>query len=206
MKLLLIGPPASGKGTIGEKLSKEFHIPLISVGELLRNLSEDNPWKEEIDKLMEAGELAPQDKVAQILKHEASKESAKHGFIFDGWGRELENLQYYDPNFDKVIYLKIPPETSVKRIATRRTCEKCEAVFNLIAVPPKVPGVCDFCGGKLIQREDETEEATRRRLELFNTEAMETIDFYRRNGKLIEIDGEGSPEEVYELVTKALGF
>jgi len=206
MKLLLIGPPASGKGTIGEKLSKEFHIPLISVGELLRSVPEDRPQRKKIDEVMESGELVPQDIVAELLKEEVSKESAKDGFIFDGWGRRKEDLEYFDPVFDHVIYLKVSPETSIKRITARRTCEKCEAVYNLISVPPKEPGICDLCGGNLIQREDESEETTRRRLEIFNEETKETIDYFRNQGKLLEIDGEGSPDEVYDLVKKALGY
>jgi len=206
MKLLLIGPPASGKGTIGERLSRQFSIPFISVGALFRELPEGHPLKKRMDEIMESGELLPQDIVAQVLREEVEKESSRSGFIFDGWGRKLEDLKYYDPGFEKVIHLIISPETSIKRIAARITCEKCEAVFNLISVPPKVSGICDFCGGKLIKREDETEEATRRRLEIFSAETKETIDYFREKGNLLEIDGEGSPDEVYAKVVKALGY
>ena len=206
MKLLLIGPPASGKGTIGERLSKEFGIPLLSVGELLRELPEDYPLKKEIDEAMKRGDLAPQNIAAQVLREAVEKETSRNGFVVDGWGRDLGNLTYYDPGFDNAIYLKISSETAVKRIASRRTCEKCGAVFNLISVPPKVSGICDLCGGKLVQRDDETEEATRKRFEIFNTETKETIDYFREKGKLLEVDAEGSPDEVYDKVVKALGY
>ncbi|MFZ2664474.1 MAG: nucleoside monophosphate kinase [Patescibacteria group bacterium] len=204
MHILLIGPPASGKGTVGEKISKDFSIPLISVGGVLRSMSENHPQKKRIDDIMESGELVPQDITAELLKEEVAKDSARNGFIFDGWGRRKEDLDYFDPGFDKVIYLKVSPETSIKRINARRTCDNCEAVFNLVSVPPKVPGVCDFCGGNLVQREDESEETTRRRLEIFDEETRETIDYFKNQGRLIEIDGEGTPNEVYELVKKAL--
>jgi adenylate kinase len=206
MKLLLIGPPASGKGTIGDKLSVEFHMPFFSVGELLRKLPEGHPQKEKIEEIMESGELVPQEIASVILREEVSKDSAKDGFICDGWGRIKEDLEYFDPVFDYVIYLKISPETSIKRISARRTCEKCEAIYNILSVPPKSSGVCDSCGGNLIQRDDETEEATRRRLEIFEEETRETIEMFRTQGKLLEIDGEGTPDEVYDLVKKALGY
>jgi len=206
MKILLIGPPASGKGTVGEKLSKKLNIPLISVGELLRAIPEGNTLKNEVDTVMERGDLVPQDIVANILKEEVSKDSAKGGFIFDGWGRKKENLDYFDPGFDKVILLEISPETAFKRIALRRTCEKCGAVFNLESVPTKKEGVCDFCGGKVSKREDESDETTRKRLGIFYDETKETIDFFKKNGKLLEIDAEGTPDQVFDLVVNALGL
>jgi adenylate kinase len=206
MKILLIGPPASGKGTVGEKLSQKLHIPLISVGELLRAIPESNPLKDKIDETMERGDLVPQGIVAQILKEEISKESAKKGFIFDGWGRKKEDLDYFDPEFDKVVLLEISPETALRRIASRKTCEKCGAVFNTEFVPPKVDGTCDFCGGHVTKREDESEEVTQRRLAIFYDETQETIEFYKKSGKLLEIDAEGTPEQVFDLVVKALGL
>lgn len=206
MKILLIGPPGSGKGTVGEKLSKGLHIPLVSVGELLRDIPETNTIKKTVDEIMEKGELVPQEIVAQILMEETSKESTRNGFIFDGWGRKMEDLRYFDPDFDKVIYLKISPETSFKRISARRTCENCDAVYNLISVPPKKDGVCDYCGGNLVKRDDESEETTKRRLNIFDEETKETIEYFRKNGKLVEIDGEGTPEEVFNLAIKAIRF
>lgn len=206
MKILLIGPPASGKGTVGEKLSKKLNIPLISVGELLRAIPKSNPLKEKVDEVMEKGDLVPQGIVAQLLKEEISKEASKNGFVFDGWGRKKENLEYFDPGFDKVVLLEVSPETSLRRIFSRRTCEKCGAVYNIDSVPPKKEGICDVCGGKVIKRDDESGETTRRRLEIFYDETKETIDFFKKNGKLLEIDAEGPPNQVFDLVLKALGL
>lgn len=204
MKILLIGPPASGKGTVGEKLSGRLDIPLISVGELLRAIPKDNPLKGKIDEIMERGDLVPQSIIAQLLKEEISKEPSSGGFIFDGWGRRKEDLDYFDPGFDKVILLEISPETALRRIASRRTCEKCGAVFNIEYIPPKKEGVCDFCGGKVTKREDEGEETTKKRLGVFYNETKDTIDFYKKNGKLLEINAEGTPNQVFDLVLKAL--
>ncbi len=204
MKLLLIGPQGCGKGTIGKKLSQYFNIPLISVGQILRDLPNDYPDKDQIEKYIDKGELAPQDLVAEILKSEISKDIYKNGFIFDGWGRTMEDLDYFDPGFDKVIFINIFPETSVKRISSRRTCEKCGEIFNIVSMPPKVEGICDLCGGKLIQRDDDTEYAVKRRLDIFKEETIKVVDYFRKQGNLIEIDGEGSPEEVFQLVIKEL--
>lgn len=204
MKLLLIGPQGSGKGTVGSKLSDFYKIPIISTGQILRDLSEAHPRKKEIDEILERGELVPQDLVAELLREETSKEESKNGFILDGWGRATIDLKYYDPGFDKVVYLKIPEEESIKRLVSRRTCESCGAIFNTISVPSKVDGICDFCGGNLVQREDDTEEAIRKRLGIFYSETQETIDLFKKQGLLVEVDGTGTPEEVFELAKKAL--
>lgn len=204
MKILLIGPQGCGKGTIGSMLSEHLNIPLISVGHILRELPESHPGKKEIQEHMARGELAPQGLVADLLREETSKDFCKNGFILDGWGRTMIDLHFYDPGFDKVILINISPETSVKRISSRRTCEDCGSVFNIISVPPKIEGICDNCGGKLSQREDDTEEAVKRRLEIYNTETSEVIEYFKKEGKLIEIDGEGSPEEVFNLALEAL--
>jgi adenylate kinase len=92
----------------------------------------------------------------------------------------------------------------VKRISSRRTCEKCGEIFNIVSMPPKVEGICDLCGGKLIQRDDDTEYAVKRRLDIFKEETIKVVDYFRKQGNLIEIDGEGSPEEVFQLVIKGL--
>jgi adenylate kinase len=204
MKILLVGPQGSGKGTVGKMLGDYFHIPLVSTGQILRDLPENHPKKKEIDEAMEKGELAPQDLVAKILEEEVQKDIYEKGYILDGWGRALVDLEYFNPDFDWVLYINISPETSVKRLSSRRTCSECGAIFNIISVPPKVGGVCDYCGGELVQREDDVEDAVRRRLEIFNTETMKTLDVFRDGGKVLEIDGEGSPEEVFELAKEAL--
>lgn len=204
MKLLLVGPQGSGKGTVGKMLSDYFSIPLISAGQILRELSSEHPRKQEVDNHMKKGNLVPQDLVADLLREETSKEICANGFIFDGWGRTMVDLEFYDPDFDKVILIKISPETSVKRLSSRRTCDDCGAIFNIISIPPKVENVCDVCGGPLVQRDDDTEDAVKRRLEIFNTETMEVINHFRNQGKLLEIDGEGSPEEVFQLTVEAL--
>lgn len=206
MKLLLIGPQGSGKGTQGEMLGKYLNVPLISTGQVLRNIPEDSPWYKEINDLMKRGELVTQDKVASLLKERTSKEDCANGYIIDGWGRKSIDLDHFNPNFDKVLFIDIPVEESIKRIVSRRTCRNCGAVFNVDTMPPKVEGVCDKCGGPVVQREDDTEEAVNKRLSIFYTDTKEVIERFISEGKLVRVDGNKSPDLVFEDVKKALNI
>jgi len=204
MKILLMGPQGSGKGTIGEMLSKKMEIPLVSVGDILRDVPKTHPRYQELQDSMDKGMLAPYDLVAELLKDRVSKDDCKNGYVLDGWCRSLGNLEYFDPKPDKVILLNISRETSVRRLGSRRTCEVCGSVFNIISVPPKNPDVCDKCGGKLIQRDDDTEEAVNKRLDIYYSETQEVIDYYKSKGILLEVDGQPSPDVVFQNVLKAL--
>jgi adenylate kinase len=206
MKLLMMGPQGSGKGTTGGMLSEYFHIPLIASGDLLRSLPESHPRYQEIHKLIDAGELAPQDFVAELFKARISQPDCSKGFIIDGWGRKTVDLAFFDPNFDKVILLNITPETSVYRLSGRRTCKKCGRIFNINTVPSKVAGICDVCGGELYQREDDTEESIRRRLNIYYSDTQEVIESLRQKGILVEIDAEPAPEIVFNRVLASLNL
>ncbi len=193
-----MGPVGSGKGTQGELLSAHLSIPLISVGQILREIESDHPWYKEINDSMKSGKLVDQAKVAEILKQTVQHEDYQKGYIMDGWGRALIDLTYFDPEYDKVILIDISPQESVSRLSTRRTCETCGAVYNIVTKPPKEENVCDKCGGELKQRPDDTEQAIMKRLDIYNHETKETIEKFRSEGKLIEVSGEKSPEEVFE--------
>ncbi|KKS30139.1 MAG: Adenylate kinase [candidate division WWE3 bacterium GW2011_GWE2_43_18] len=199
-----MGPAGSGKGTQGEMLHKRLGLPLISVGQTLRDLSPGHPWYNEINETISNGNLAPHDKVAEILKEKTTAPGFEKGYIMDGWGRTTVDLEYFDPGYDKVFFINIPREISLIRLSTRRTCETCGAVYNVVSNPSKVEGVCDKCGGALRQRDDDKEEAILKRLEIFTNETSEQIQKFRSEGVLVEIDGSGTPEEVFEEVKKHL--
>lgn len=202
MKILMIGPQGSGKGTIGGMVSESLNIPLISTGSLLRNIDKDHPWYNEINEQMNIGHLVDQKKVAALLDEELKKEECKNGFVLDGWYRSMKDVETYEVALDKAFYLTISPETTVKRLGSRRTCSECGEIYNTVtpSEKPKVDGICDKCGGKLEQRQDDTEEAILKRLSIFNSETAGVIDYLRENGLLIEIDGEGPPKEVFDRI------
>ena len=206
MKILLIGPAGSGKGTIGEMVSDYLNIPQVSLGHILREVPESHQWYRKINEQMDEGVLVDQDKAATLLKEELEKEKYTGGFVLDGWFRSMENVRLYVPEIDKAFYLSIPRDESVKRLTSRRTCEECGDIYNIHFSPPREAEICDECGGKLRQRDDDTLEAINERLDIFEEETVPVIEYLKEKGILIEINGLGSPQEVFERVKTALGI
>lgn len=205
MKILLLGPQGSGKGTIGKLLSEHLEIPLISNGDVLRALPESHPRYKEINDAMNKGELVPQDFLAELLVDRTSKEDCKDGYILDGWGRKDIDLKMFDPGFDKVIYIVLSRETSLRRISGRRICKNDGWTCNVYTLPPESEGHCDKCDGELIQRSDDTEEAVNHRLDIFYSDTMAVIDDFRSKNKLIMVDGEPLPKAVLAEILQKLG-
>lgn len=201
-----MGPQASGKGTIGEMLSEHFKLPLISAGDLLRNMSKGDPRYIEAKKLMDQGKLAPFELLADLLIARTDADDCHDGYIIDGWARSMKNLDFFNPGFDKVIYLTIPEDEIIKRLSNRRTCVSCGDIYNIVTVPPKVENVCDKCGGKLVQRDDDREEAIKVRLNIFKTDTIPVIHHFKKQGILLEINAEASPKEVFAHTLKALNI
>ena len=206
MKILLIGPAGSGKGTIGEMVSDYLNIPQVSLGHILREVPESHQWYRKINEQMDEGVLVDQDKAAILLKEELEKEKYTGGFVLDGWFRSMENVRLYVPEIDKAFYLSIPRDESVKRLTSRRTCEECGDIYNIHFSPPREAEICDECGGKLRQRDDDTLEAINERLDIFEEETVPVIEYLKEKGILTEINGLGSAQEVFERVKTALGL
>jgi adenylate kinase len=202
MKLLMIGPQACGKGTQGEKLSEYLGIPLVTGGDLLRKLDPTHPRYPEIMRIMNAGELVPQDFLAELYKARVAEPDANNGFILDGWCRKLIDLTFFDPKFDKVVIINIPREESVKRISGRRLCSTDGKVYNIYTLEPSAI----HCAGELTQRADDTEEAVNRRLDIYYTETQKVTDHFKNLGIAVDIDGLGTPDEVFARIKEALNI
>lgn len=202
MKILLMGPPASGKGTIGKMLSEKLGIPLISNGALLRALTPEHPYYERVHQCMSLGELVPQDILAELLNNRTQEEDCKNGFIIDGWGRALIDLEYYDPGFDKVVVINISDETAMRRITGRRLCTSNGKVYNIYTLPKEELKECE---GELVQREDDTPEIVARRLKVQKINP-EVLDYFRKQNNLVFVDGEPMPEIIFEEVLGVLGI
>jgi len=202
MMILLMGPQGCGKGTQGEKLSGFLNIPLITVGDLLRDLSQTHPRYVELHSVMDKGELAPFDLVAQLIQEKITALNCGSNYILDGWARSLHNLNFFDPNPDLVLVINISRQESVRRVSGRRTCETDGKVYNIYTLPKEEVAKC---AGNLVQREDDTEDAVNRRLDIYQTETLPVIEYFKKRGtKVIEIDGEQTPEDVFKSVTAYL--
>lgn len=202
MKILLIGPQGCGKGTVAETLSKKIALPHLSSGQMLRQMPENHPRYEEVQKHMEEGELVPQEIVAELLKKRVSQEDCKKGFILEGWFRCMKDVEIYDFKPDIVFLIEISKETSIKRITGRRICTSDGKIYNIYTLPKEE---LDKCTGDFIQREDDTVAVVERRQEIYEEDTLPVIEHLKQRGTPVyEIDGEQTPEEVFASVMKVL--
>jgi adenylate kinase len=201
MKIVIMGPQGSGKGTQAELISKRFSIPHIDTGSLLReHVAKKTEIGKIIEKPMMKGDLVPPEAVDKIIKLRLSEPDAQKGFIIDGYPRQLEQAEFLDnvAEIDAVLVIEVPDDISVKRIAGRRTCKKCAAVFTSAAKK------CSECSGELFQRKDDKEDIVRKRLEKYHEETEPLIEYYKPREIVHVIDGTGTVEEVFKLVMNAL--
>ena len=194
--LILLGPPGAGKGTVGKRLSEDWKIPLISSGDILReNVKRKTLLGKKAKEYMDKGELVPDSIVTELIKERIKEDDCKDGFILDGYPRNKRQAEILDEilknNTDVlVVNLIADDDFLVKRLANRRVCEKCGAIYHLVNIPPKKPGICDICGGKLIQREDDKEEVIRNRLEVYREKTSPLLEYYSKKGILKEVRGD----------------
>jgi len=202
MKILLIGPPASGKGTLGPLLSEALGVPHITMGGLFRSLPKEHPQYLEVHKYLDAGDFVPVEISSVLVKERLSQEDCAKGFILDGWCRRMVDLEAYEPDFDAVIYINIPKEVVIKRIAGRRMCEADGKVYNIYTLPKEE---LEKCPGPLTRREDDTEEVALHRWQVQHIEgSLPVIEYFKNKGLIIEVDGTPSPDEVLENALKGI--
>jgi adenylate kinase len=201
MIILLMGPQGSGKGTEGKLLSKALQLPLIGVGELLRQTSPSHPKYELISEQLRKGDLVDYATTAAVIRQRISQPDCANGYILDGWSRILEQNSHFDPNPDIVLYFSAPIEVTMRRILDRRVCETTGEILNIRTSSPQD---LERCKDHLVMRSDDTEETVLKRQHKFDTETVPVLDMYRKQGKVIEIDGVGSADEVHGRVLKAL--
>jgi len=206
--LVLLGPPGAGKGTVGSSLSEEWGLPLISSGDILReNLKKETDIGKKAKKYVESGELVPDEIVMEMIEKELCKSIYDNGFIMDGFPRTIKQAEMFDRLVDgdndiKVIYLKADDDFLVKRLSLRRVCENCGKIYHLVNLPPAKEGVCDVCGGKLIQRVDDREDVVRNRLEVYKKLTAPLIEHYKGKNILFMVNGEGKLENTLSEIKK----
>ena len=212
MRIVLLGAPGSGKGTEASLLSVRMSIPHISTGDILRQaIAEKTQLGEKAKSYVEGGGLVPDVVMVGLVRERLQKDDCRKGFILDGFPRTLEQaetlrkiLGELDFSLDLVLHLEAPVEVLVERLAGRRVCRKCQALFHVKNMPPKEEGICDNCGGELYQRPDDGEEVVRNRLKIYNSTAGKLLDYYREKGLLRMVNSNEGPQETYEEIWKLI--
>ena len=209
MKLILLGAPGAGKGTQAEILCKELNIPTISTGNILRAaIKNGTPTGLKAKAFMDEGKLVPDEVIIGIINERLAEDDCSNGYILDGVPRTIaqaEAMEKAGIMFDHVISIEIADETIVNRMGNRRVCEDCGASYHLVAVPPKVEGVCDKCGGKLIQRKDDAPETVKARLDVYHQETEPLKGFYAERGLLRSVDDRPSVAATSKGIREVLG-
>lgn len=208
-KLVILGPQGAGKGTQGQRLSKHLDLDHISTGDLLRSaVADQTVIGKEAKAHMDAGELVPDDIMVRLVAQRLEEPATvRRGFLLDGYPRNITQARALealrgDDGLDAVIVLRLPIEFVYRRLASRRVCPNCQTV--LTAVGGEAEMRCPVCSGTAIARSDDTPEAIARRLELYERETEPLIDHYAERGLLVEVDGRGSPETVFEHILRGL--
>ena len=208
MKLVMVGCPGAGKGTQADKLSQHYGIPHISTGDLLRDqIAKGTELGKKVSKIMEDGGLVSDDIVSAMLTERIKEDDCKNGYILDGYPRNLpqaQGLEAITGPLDKVLCIEVEDSLIVDRMTGRRSCPKCKAMFHVKNNPPKVEGVCDVCGEKLVQRKDDNEETVVNRLKVYHETTAPLIDFYSKKGILVTVNGVGDIDEIFAESIKAL--
>ncbi|HIW04679.1 MAG TPA: adenylate kinase [Firmicutes bacterium] len=204
MNVILLGAPGAGKGTQAVRIAAAMNIPHISTGDIFRkNIKEKTPVGLKAKSYIDRGQLVPDEVVVEIVQQRIDEDDCKNGFLLDGFPRTIAQAEALDrlTNIDNVINLEVDLDKLVDRITGRRVCEKCGESYH---VSTKKDDICEKCGGKLIQRADDTEETVKSRLNVYKNETAPLINFYKNQGVLKNVDGMKSIEEVFEEISKAL--
>ena len=211
--LLLFGPPGVGKGTQAARLSKVFGIPHVATGDMLRAAIQSyTPLGQRAKGFIDKGQLVPDELVLELLGERLQQPDTKTGFLLDGFPRTVpqakvldEMLTKYGKKLDRVLVLDAPEEELVRRISGRRTCQACQATYHVDSNPPKTPGVCDRCGGVLIQRSDDSEEIIRNRLREFSAKTKPVLDYFvAEKWPVRMIDANGNMDQIFGRIYAAV--
>lgn len=209
--LIFLGAPGAGKGTQAREVAKEFAIPQISTGDILReSVKKGTPLGLAAKAKMEAGQLVPDEVVCGIVEERVGEPDCRAGFILDGFPRTIPQAQFVDKMLEakgrgrpRVINIQVAHDVLMKRLTGRRTCSVCGEIYNVYFNPPQKEGVCDKDGGKLLERADDNAETIRQRLVAYENQTSPLIDYYRQKGLLHDVDGNRGPEPI---AAELIGF
>lgn len=213
MRLILLGPPGAGKGTQAEFVAKEYNVPHISTGDIFRkNIKEGTELGSKAKAFIDEGKLVPDSLVVEIVEDRLNESDTAKGFLLDGFPRTVFQAEELDKVLNKkseimtaVINIQVDPEILVRRAVGRRICKSCGQTYHVEFNAPKVEGVCDKCDGELYQRSDDNESTVKNRIDVYINETSPLIDFYTKQNKIINIDGDQPIQDVFGDIVKSLG-
>ena len=212
LRVVLLGPPGAGKGTQAKLLREKFEACQVSTGDILRKaVADQSPLGKEASAYIRRGDLVPDGVIVKLVAERLKEKDCAQGFILDGFPRTIpqaqsleEILQKMGLGLQSVLLVKVPHRIIVERLAGRRTCKDCGALYHLKFNPSASESVCDRCGGELLQRDDDREETISARLKVYDKQTAPLVDYYRQRGILREIDGVGSVDDIRNRLIKAL--
>jgi adenylate kinase len=208
MKLIFLGPPGAGKGTLAARAVDFLKVPHISTGVIFRSaIAAQSPLGLKVKGIMDAGKLVDDAITVELVKERLAQADAQAGYILDGFPRTIpqaDALAAFSA-VDRVVNFDIPDDLALKRLGGRRVCRQCGYNFHAVFDAPKKERVCDYCGGEVYTRDDDREEAVTKRLEVYRVQTAPLIDYYRQKGLLTDVDARPSPDRVTENFREALG-
>jgi len=212
MHIIVLGAPGAGKGTQADILCQEMNLPHIASGDLFRQALEERTEVGLLAKsYMEKGELVPDEVTIKMILERINQPDCISGCLLDGFPRTSHQAEVLDEvlkeqgkTIDKAIYIEVPNEELVKRLSGRRLCRVCQTPYHIISSPPKAPEKCDKCGGELYQRSDDREETVKDRLGVFFAQTVPILDYYKKQGKLISVNGNLGIQGVAREIISAL--
>jgi adenylate kinase len=212
MRIILLGPPGAGKGTQAKLISCEFGMIHLSTGDIFRrNISEKTPLGIEAETYIHSGRLVPDDLTVKLVKDRISQKDCDDGYLLDGFPRTENQAEKLDSilreqgqNLDCVLLIEVPLNYIVERNTGRLVCPHCDLSYHVKFNPPKEQAICDVCSGKLIQRKDDSEDTVKARLQVYQNQTQQLIQYYKEKGILTEIDGYKVIEEVFKDIEKVL--
>ena len=213
MRAVLLGPPGAGKGTQAVRLVEKYGVPQISTGDIFRkNIKEGTELGKKAQEYMNAGGLVPDELVVDLVKDRLMQDDCANGYLLDGFPRTIAQAEQLDEflkeqgtKLDAVINFEVGYDTLMERLTGRRLCKACGASYHIKNFPPKTDGVCDKCGGELIQRDDDTEETARKRIEVYEESTAPLIEYYTKSGDLKNFNAEKDASEVFEDIVRDCG-
>jgi adenylate kinase len=211
VRLVFLGPPGAGKGTQARELAGEWGVPQIATGDMLRDAaSAGTPLGRQAKSYMDRGVLVPDDVIIGLIAERLAQQDAEHGFILDGFPRTIPQAEALDRllkdlgrPLDRVILFDVSEPELLRRLTGRRSCPVCQSTYHLVSAPPSQPGICDRCGGTLVQRVDDREDTVRKRLAVYADQTAPLLDYYRNRGLLASVSGEGAVDTIRAAIRRA---